>query len=50
MASSMKSKNKIEEASNFRAWKTIIDLILAKNKVLDMVKGKIKELKDDAGK
>jgi hypothetical protein len=39
----MKLENKIEGASNFRAWKTRIDLILAKNKVLDIVKGKIME-------
>ena len=50
MASSMKSSNKIEGASNFRVWKIRIDLILAKNKVLDMVKGKITEPKDDAEK
>jgi hypothetical protein len=37
----MKSKNKLEVSSNFRAWKTRIDLILAKNKVSDIVKGKI---------
>jgi hypothetical protein len=37
----MKSENKLDGASNFRAWKTKIDLILAKNKVLDIVKGKI---------
>ena len=37
----MKSKNKLEGPSNFRAWKTRIDLILAKNKVLDIMKGKI---------
>jgi hypothetical protein len=40
---SMKPENKLEGASNFRAWKTMIDLILAKNKVLDIVKGKIVE-------
>jgi hypothetical protein len=39
----MKSENKLEGASNFRAWNTRIDLILAKNKVLDIVKGKIME-------
>jgi hypothetical protein len=33
----MKSENKLYGASNFRAWKTRIDLILAKNKVLDML-------------
>jgi hypothetical protein len=37
----MKSENKLDGASNFRAWKTRIDLILAKNKVMDIVKGKI---------
>jgi len=41
MTYSMKSENKLDGASNFRAWKTRIDLILAKNKVLDIVKGKI---------
>jgi hypothetical protein len=41
MMNSMKSENKLEGASNFRAWKTWIDLILAKNKVLDILKGKI---------
>jgi hypothetical protein len=41
MMNSMKSENKLYGASNFRAWKTRIDLILAKNKVLDIVKGKI---------
>jgi hypothetical protein len=40
---SMKSKNKLEGDSNFRAWKTRIDLILSKNKVLDIVKGNIME-------
>jgi hypothetical protein len=46
----MKSKNKLEGASNFRAWKTRIDLILAKNKVLDIVKGKIVEPQFEEGK
>jgi putative lipoic acid-binding regulatory protein len=43
MTYSMKSENKLEGASNFRAWKTRIDLILTKNKVLDIMKGKIME-------
>jgi hypothetical protein len=43
MTYSMKSENKLDEASNFRAWKTRIDLILAKNKVLYIVKGNIME-------
>jgi hypothetical protein len=50
MTYSMNSKNKLEGASNFRAWKTRIDLILAKNKVLDIVKGKIMEPQFEAGK
>jgi tryptophanase len=37
----MKYENKLEGASNFIAWKSRIDLILANNKVLDIVKGKI---------
>jgi hypothetical protein len=50
MTYSMKSKNKLDGASTFRAWKTRIDLILAKNKVLDIVKGKIVEPKFEEGK
>jgi hypothetical protein len=46
----MKLENKLEGASNFIAWKTKIDLILAKNKVLDIVKGKIMEPQFEAGK
>jgi hypothetical protein len=50
MTYSMKSKNKLEGASSFSAWKTRIDLILAKNKVLDIVKGNIVELEFEEGK
>jgi hypothetical protein len=39
----MKLENKLEGASNFRAWKTRIDLILAKNKVLDTIMEKFKD-------
>ena len=46
----MKLENKLEGASNFRAWETRIDLILAKNKVLDIVKGNIMEPQFEAGK
>jgi hypothetical protein len=46
----MKSENKLNGASNFRAWKTRIDLILAKNKVMDIVKGKIMEPYFEEGK
>jgi hypothetical protein len=50
MTYSMKSKNKLEGNSNFRAWNTRIDLILSKNKVLDIVKGKIMEPQFKEGK
>jgi hypothetical protein len=50
MTYSMKSENKLDGASNFRAWKSRIDLILAKNKVLDIVKGKIVEPEFEEGK
>jgi hypothetical protein len=50
MTYSMKSKNKLEGASKFRAWKTRIELILAKNKVLDIVKGNITEPLVEEGK
>ena len=47
---SMKSGNKLYGASNFRAWKTRIDLILTNNKVLDILKGKIVEPEFEEGK
>jgi putative lipoic acid-binding regulatory protein len=50
MTYSMKSKNKLEAASNFRSWYTRIDLILSKNKVLDIMKGKIVEPQVEEGK
>jgi predicted Holliday junction resolvase-like endonuclease len=50
MTYSTKSKNKLDGASNFRARKTRIDLILAKNKVLDIMKGKIVEPMFEEGK
>jgi hypothetical protein len=46
MTYSMKSEKKLDGASNFRAWKTRIDLILAKNKVLDIVKPEFEEEKE----
>jgi hypothetical protein len=45
----MKSENKLDGASNFRAWKTRIELILSKNKMLDIVKGKIVKPKFEEG-
>jgi hypothetical protein len=50
MTYSMKSENKLYGASNFRAWKTRIGLILAKNKVLDIMKGNIVEPEFEEGK
>jgi hypothetical protein len=47
---SMKSENKLYGSSNFKAWKTIIDLILSKNKVMDIMKGKIVEPEFEEGK
>ena len=46
----MKLENKLEGASNFRAWKTRIDLILTKNKFLDIVKDNIMEPQLEAEK
>jgi putative lipoic acid-binding regulatory protein len=50
MTYSMNSENKLDGASNFRAWKTRIDLILSKNKVLDILKGNIVEPVFEEGK
>jgi hypothetical protein len=46
----MKSENKLEGDYNFIAWNTRIELILAKTKVLDIVKGKIMEPQFEAEK
>jgi putative lipoic acid-binding regulatory protein len=50
MTYSMKSENKLEGALNFRAWKTRINLILAKNKFLDIMKDNIIEPQFETGK
>jgi hypothetical protein len=50
MTYSMKSEKNLEGASYFKAWKTRIDLIIAKNKVLDIMKGKIVEPQFEEGK
>jgi hypothetical protein len=50
MTYSMKSENKLDGASNFIVWKMRIDLILSKNKVLDIVKGNIVEPEFEEGK
>jgi hypothetical protein len=47
---SMKLENKLDRASNFKEWKTRIDLILANNKVLDIMKGKIVKPEFEEGK
>ena len=43
MSNSIKGDNKLEGASNFGSWKKRIDLILKKNKVLELVKGNVKK-------
>jgi len=43
MSNSIKGENKDEGTSNFISWKKRIDLILEKNKVLDLVKGNVKK-------
>ena len=43
MSNIIKGVNKLEGASNYRSWKKRIDLILEKNKVLDLVKGNVKK-------
>jgi hypothetical protein len=50
MIYSMKLEKKLYGASNFREWKTRIDLILAKNKVMDIVKGNIVKPDFEEGK
>jgi len=50
MKNSMKGEKKLKGASSYRAWKKRIDRILAKQKVLDLVQGKVKKPTDDAGK
>ena len=44
----MKGENKLEGASNYKACKKRIDLILEKNKVLDMIQGKVKKPTDES--
>jgi len=48
MSNTIKGENKHERALNYRSWKKRIDLILEKNKVLDLVKGKVKKPIDDS--
>ena len=43
MSNSINGENKLERTSNFRSWKKRIDLILEKNKVLDLVRGNVKK-------
>ena len=48
MSNTIKGENKLEGASKYRSWKKRIDLILEKNKVLDLVKGKVKKATEDS--
>lgn len=43
MKNSMKGEYKLEGASNYKAWKKRIYLILSKHKILDLVQGKVKK-------
>ena len=43
MSNTIKGENKPKGSSNYRSWKKRIDLILEKNKVLDLVKEKVKK-------
>ena len=46
----MKGENKLERASNYRAWRKKIDFILEKHKVLNLVQWKIKKPTNEAKK
>ena len=48
VSNSIKGEKKLVRASNFISWKKRIDLILEKNKVLDLVKGNIKKPTEEA--
>jgi len=48
MSNTIKGENKLEGASNYKSWKRRIDLILEKNEVLDLVKGKVKKPTEDS--
>lgn len=50
METLMKIENKWEGATNYRASKKRIDLILTKHKLLYFVLGKVKEPKNEVGK
>lgn len=43
MSNTIKGENKLEGASNYMTWKKRIDLILKKNNIVDLVKGKVKK-------
>ena len=42
MSNTIKGENKLERATDYGSWKKRIDINLEKNKVLDLVKGKMK--------
>lgn len=48
MPNTTKGENKLEGASNYQSWKKRIHLILEKNKVLELVKGKVKKPTNDS--
>jgi len=48
MSNTIKGEKKLEGDSNYRSWKKRIYLILEKNKILDLVKGKVKNPIEDS--
>ena len=48
MSNTIKGENKLKGASNYKSWKNRIGLILEKNKVLDVVKGRVKKPTEDS--
>jgi len=50
MNSFTKTKNKLEGATDYRAWQARIVLVLSRHKILGFVRGKVAEPTDQAGK
>ena len=49
-SSFMKIESKLERATNYKAWKARVEIILERNKVLGIVSGKVTEPPNQAGK
>ena len=48
MSNSLEGEYKLEGSSNYRAWKHMMNLILEKNKVFNLAKGKVKNRIDES--